>query len=312
MNSLHKTLDNYKKYDVLFADMTWGAGGSTSELTVKLCQEIKNRHGMNPNMHLTCTNMHMEKVDEALATCKESGITNILALRGDPPVGETVWKVTEGGLSCALDLVKYIRGKYDDYFNITVAGYPEGHPNAMTVYEGALDQLTADETIRYSVDKQDDGSQIINVCRDDQFKSEMAYLKEKIDAGASLIITQMFFDVDVFKSFVKACRDYGINVPIVPGIMSISNYAGFKKMIRFCKTRVTKELEERMEALKDDVDGIKAFGVEFGVKMCKELLAFGVAGLHFYTLNTVGVTSAIMEQLGYLPAAVTVTESATA
>lgn len=312
MNSLHKTLDNYKKYDVLFADMTWGAGGSTSELTVKLCQEIKNRHGMNPNMHLTCTNMHMEKVDEALATCKESGITNILALRGDPPVGETVWKVTEGGLSCALDLVRYIRNKYDNYFNITVAGYPEGHPNAMTVYEGALSELSAAESIRYSIDKQDDGSQIINVCRDEQFKSEMAYLKDKIDAGANMIITQMFFDVEVFKAFVKSCRDSGINVPIIPGIMSISNYAGFKKMIRFCKTRVTQELEERMEALKDDVDGIKKFGVEFGVKMCKELLDFGVAGLHFYTLNTVGVTSAIMEELGYLPSAVTVTESAAA
>lgn len=233
--------------------------------------------------------------------CKESGITNILALRGDPPVGETLWKATEGGLSCALDLVKYIKEKYSDYFNVTVAGYPEGHPTAMSVYQESIDGLSEDEQARHSVDVNEDGNSIVNVCLDNQFKTEIDYLKQKVDAGASMVITQMFFDVEVFKCFVINCRAAGINVPILPGVMSISNYGGFKRMIKFCKTRVPKELGEHMEALKDDHEGIKHFGVEFGVKMCKELIEFGVAGLHFYTLNTAGVTTAIMEQLGYLP-----------
>ncbi len=178
-------------------------------MTLKLCQDTKAKFGLNPNMHLTCTNMPAEKVDHALETCKESGITNILALRGDPPVGETVWKVTEGGLTCALDLVKYIRSKYDDYFSITVAGYPEGHPTAMTVYDGAISDLSAAEQNRYSVDVQEDGSKVVNVCRDSAFTTEMAYLKSKVAAGADVIITQMFFDVQVFKDFVNACRAEG-------------------------------------------------------------------------------------------------------
>ncbi len=217
MKSLHKTLDIYNKYDVLFADFTWGAGGSTSDLTLQLCQETKAKFNVSPNMHLTCTNMPKEKVDHALATCKEVGITNILALRGDPPVGETVWKATEGGLTCALDLVKYIREHYQDYFSITVASYPEGHPTAMTVWEGDISELTPAEQGRCSIDTNEDGTKVINVCRDESFTSEIAYLKEKVDAGSDLIITQMFFDVEVFKSFVTACREAGIAVPIIPG-----------------------------------------------------------------------------------------------
>ncbi len=215
VTALYKTLETYQKYDILFADFTWGAGGSTGDLTLKLCQEIKAKFGINPNMHLTCTNMPSEKVDHALETCKETGITNILALRGDPPVGETVWKVTEGGLSCALDLVKYIRLKYNDYFNITVAGYPEGHPTAMTVYDGIISELSIAEQNRYSEDVNEDGTKVINVCRDAAFKTEIAYLKEKVDAGSDMIITQMFFDVQVFKDFVNACRAEGMSMQLV-------------------------------------------------------------------------------------------------
>jgi methylenetetrahydrofolate reductase (NADPH) len=301
VTSLYKTIETYTKYDILFADFTWGAGGSTSDLTLKLCQDLKNRFNLNANMHLTCTNMPIEKVNHALETSKEAGITNILALRGDPPLGQTVWTCTEGGLSCALDLVKYIKGKYDDYFSITVAGYPEGHPTSMTVYDGALSDLTVSEQGRYSTEVNAEGATVINVCRDIAFKTEMDYLKAKVVAGASMIITQMFFDVEVFKTFVNTCRAEGINVPIIPGIMPVANYGGFKRMIGFCKTRVAKELLDQIEVLKDDVEGMKAFGIEFGVKMCRELLAFGVRGLHFYTLNTAGVTVAIMEQLGHLP-----------
>jgi methylenetetrahydrofolate reductase (NADPH) len=109
----------------LFADFTWGAGGSTAELTLDLTLEAKHTHGLVPNMHLTCTNMQLEKIEGALRTCKERGIRNIVALRGDPPAGEDKWTVSEGGFSCARDLVQYIRQHYGDHFCISVAGYPE-------------------------------------------------------------------------------------------------------------------------------------------------------------------------------------------
>lgn len=136
------------------------------------------------------------------------------------------------------------------------------------------------------------------VCKDEDFKKEMEYLKEKVDAGADLIMTQMFFDVQVFKTFVQECRKYGINVPVIPGLMCINAYAGFKKMSKFCKTRVPKELEEKMEYMKDDAVAVKAFGVQFGADVCQELIDFGVDVLHFYTLNLEKVVYGITDALG--------------
>lgn len=300
-----------KKYNPLFVDFTWGAGGSTSTLTVELCKATRETHGLNPNMHLTCTNMDAALIDSALASCKESGICNILALRGDPPLGQDRWTASDNSLTCAADLVRYIQSKHDDYFSISVAGYPEGHPAAMTELPAEeVANLTPSELGRYSKDTKtvpveggEEGATqevpIINVCRDDAFVKEMEYLKSKIEAGAKFIVTQMFFDVEVYGTFVKACRDYGINVPIVPGIMCISNYGGFKRMIKFCKTRVTEEIMAKMEELKDDAEAIKAYGIDLGVQMCQCLQELGAPGFHFYTLNTSHVTIAIIEKLGY-------------
>ena len=115
----------------LYMDMTWGAGGSTSDLTLDLCRNAKERYGMEPNMHLTCTNMEVEKIKQGLDGAKAAGIRNIVALRGDPPAGQDRWEATEGGFACALDLVKHIRENYGDWFCVSVAGYPEGHPNVI-------------------------------------------------------------------------------------------------------------------------------------------------------------------------------------
>ena len=141
VETLNTVITKLKTKTPIFADFTWGAGGSTSDLTVQLCVDAKQKHGMNPNMHLTCTNMDMKKIEVALEQCKAAGITNILALRGDPPVGQEKWEATEGGLSCALDLVKYIKKEHGDYFSVSVAGYPEGHPNNMTTV-ASLEELT--------------------------------------------------------------------------------------------------------------------------------------------------------------------------
>jgi len=204
-------------------------------------------------------------------------------------------------------LVKHIRAHYGDTFCIGVAGYPEGHPTKMTLVEDGIDSLTDAEKARYSIDKSDDGHDIILVCKDKDFEAELDYLQRKVEAGASFIVTQMFFDVDVFFNFVRACRQRGITVPIIPGIMCISNYNGFKKMAKFCKTRVPILLAEGMEATKDNEAEVKEFGFTFIVDMCKNLLHRAVegiseeckvAGLHFYTLNPSALTIRIMDALG--------------
>lgn len=279
------------------------------------------------NMHLTCTNMEKDgdpiaAVKDALEKCHEGGIRNIVALRGDPPHGEEEWKATEGGFTCALDLVKYIRQEYGDEFGIAVAGYPEGHPNAITeLNEGEEAELSETELTRVS---HFDGKSY--VCKDEDFKKEMLYLKEKVDAGAGefiilpkkksisygkkrtsisqflflldVIMTQMFFDVEVFKTFVGVCREYGINCPVIPGLMCINAYAGFKKMSKFCKTRVPQSLEDKMESMKDDKQAVKEFGTKYGAEVCQELIDFGVDILHFYTLNLEKVVYGITDELG--------------
>ncbi|CAN0314060.1 unnamed protein product, partial [Hapterophycus canaliculatus] len=137
---------------------------------------------------------------------QENGIRNIVALRGDPPAGSETWEATEGGFACALDLVKYMRKNHGDYFGISVAGYPEGHPNNIKEV-GWVESLSEAEKARCKVDEDADGKEVVTVCSDADFEIEMAYIKEKVDAGADFIITQMFFDTAVYVSYVKACRD---------------------------------------------------------------------------------------------------------
>jgi len=299
VKSLYEVLEKLNEFEPLYADVTWGAGGSTSDLTLELCKGIKSR-GTLTNMHLTCTNMEVSKIDAALEGCKAEGITNLLALRGDPPAGQAAWTASDANLTCALDLVNYIRRKYpDNYFCIGVAGYPEGHPTKMVALSdpAELAALSPTERARSSVETDETGNKtgVTWVCRDADFSEELAYLKRKVDAGASFIVTQMFFCADVFSTFVAACREVGILVPVLPGIMSISNYGGFRRMTKFCKTRVPDDLERQMESLKDDEAGVKKFGVQFGVDLCRTLVEQGVPGLHFYTLNTSTVTKAIVE-----------------
>lgn len=291
-------MDRMKKaINPLFTDMTWGAGGSTAELTLELATQLHNT-GHVSNMHLTCTNMEKDgdpkkAVHEALTIAKENGIRNIVALRGDPPAGQEEWKAAEGGFTCALDLVEYIREHFGETFGISVAGYPEGHPNAISEIEDPSTMTESEKGRSSSFDGK------VYTCRDEDYKKEMDYLKKKIDAGADLIITQMFFDTATFGQFVKDCRKWGIMCPVVPGLMCINAYAGFCKMTKFCKTRVPESLQAKMDSLKDDAEAVKAFGVEYGIEMCNDLIKIGVEVLHFYTLNLEKVTYGILGGLGY-------------
>ena len=166
----------------LFSDVTWGAGGSTAELTLDIANQLK-KTGHVANMHMTCTNMEKDgdpkkAVHSALQTAKDSGIMNIVALRGDPAHGQEEWTAADGGFTCALDLVEYIRENFGSEFGISVAGYPEGHPNAISLVEDPS-TMTEAEKARSSTD--DEGK--VYTCRDEDYKKEMDYLKKKIDAG---------------------------------------------------------------------------------------------------------------------------------
>jgi methylenetetrahydrofolate reductase (NADPH) len=264
VKNLYARFDRMARFDPMWIDVTWGAGGSTAGKTMEICINAQKYHGLNVMMHLTCTNMPVESLKAALDECKANGICNILALRGDPPAGvnQGEWKQVEGGFAFATDLVKYIRKEYGDYFCVGVAGYPEGHLEATS--------------------KADD----------------MKHLKEKIDAGGDLIVTQLFYDNQEFSNFVADCRKMGINFPILPGIMPVQSYGGFCRMTSLCKTKVPKEITDKLEEVKDDEEKVKTAGVEIAVKQCKELLAAGSPGLHFYTLNLETSVCRIVEAMG--------------
>eukprot|EP00406_Dinophysis_acuminata_P049571 CAMPEP_0179301120 /NCGR_PEP_ID=MMETSP0797-20121207/47391_1 /TAXON_ID=47934 /ORGANISM="Dinophysis acuminata, Strain DAEP01" /LENGTH=818 /DNA_ID=CAMNT_0021010621 /DNA_START=63 /DNA_END=2519 /DNA_ORIENTATION=+ len=296
--NLKKRIVRMKALNPLFTDFTWGAGGSTSELSLQLTATTKNEFGCVANMHLTCTNQSAELCGDALAACKAVGVRNIVALRGDPPRGQEKWTATEGGFTCALDLVKYIRAHHGDYFSVSVAGYPEGHPDRIDVVEGGVGALTPSEARRARIVKDSSGAEIVTVCRDANFEKELAYLKEKVDAGSEFIITQMFLDPQVYLDFVKACRAHGINVPVVPGIMCLNTFGGFERMTDMCKTRLPEGFHERAKAASTSDDAFKAFGVEAGIAMCRALLDGGAPGLHFYTLNLEKVVLGVLLGLG--------------
>lgn len=175
----------------LWIDVTWGAGGSTGDITLDICSHIQNYCGHDVLMHLTCTYMTRDKVKESLDKARELGIRNLLALRGDPPRGATDWVATPNGFNYAVDLVRFIKEEYGDFFCIGVAGYPEVH----------LEATSREDDIRY--------------------------LKEKVDAGADFVITQLFFDNQIFYDWVRDCRLAGITCELLPGIMPILGYDKF-------------------------------------------------------------------------------------
>ena len=174
-----------------------------------------------------------------------------------------------------------------------MSGYPEGHPNVIKKVEAGSAALTASEAKR--VIELEDGTY---VCRDADYAAELTYLKAKVDAGAAVIITQMFFDVEVFLQFVRDCRAVGITVPIMPGIMLVQNYGGFKRMVSFCKSRVPADFAAAIEAAKDDDAAVRALGVRHCADTCRTLAAAGVKGLHLYTLNLEAGMYGVLKELG--------------
>merc|ERR1719506_1122939 len=248
----------------MWIDVTWGAGGSTADTTLSLCETAMDVTGLDVLMHLTCTNVTVDQTRSVLQRCKEKGLCNILALRGDPPANATEWTATEGGFSHAVDLVRFIRKEFGDYFCIGVAAYPEGHIDA------------------------------------ESFDKDLRYYKEKVEAGADFGVTQLFYDTNLYFEFLK--KSHAIGVPksfdVFPGIMPIQSYAGFRRMTGLCKTFIPKSIDEELEPIKDNEAAVKEYGIDLAVRMSKELMAGGCPGLHLYTLNLEKSATAICEKLG--------------
>ncbi len=280
-----------RRLNPLFVSITWGANGSTLSRTLAIASHAQRFACVDVLLHLSCTGLTREQIVQILNMAKSSGIRNILALRGDPPPPKRAWKegdVSGGDCDRAIDLVKLIRKLHGDYFGIGVAGHPEGHPSSA---------------------KCDDGSNT---------SLEMQHLKDKLDAGADFIITQFFYDVDVFLEYVKRCRRIGITCPIIPGIMPIQSYSSLLKMTSFCNISVPNSVLERLETVRHDDEAVKKIGCEIAAEMCRRILVetsslssssaleynidddCSVHGFHFYTLNLERSTTRILASLGAL------------
>jgi methylenetetrahydrofolate reductase (NADPH) len=244
----------------IFVDVTWGAAGSTKALTLTISEYAQKFFGVSVLMHITCYNISVDEMRSILKSAKDAGIKNILALRGDPPRGSMQWSST--GFRRAIDLVKFIRAEYGDYFCIAVAGYPEGHPQS----SGDVER-------------------------------DVNFLKEKVDAGADFVLTQFFYDTSAFISYLNLCRAKGITCPIIPGMMPIQSFSSFKSMTSFCCTKVPEDIIDQLVPIQHDDEAVKAFGIKLCSSMCKTLLAAGVKGFHFYTLNLETSVMSVLREL---------------
>lgn len=250
----------------LTISVTWGAGGSTKEHSLELVGLTQSEYGVDTLMHLTCTNMEQGMVNEALKAAKERGIQNILALRGDPPRGQEQWNPVDQRFKHSIDLVKFIRSspEFSSHFCIGVAAYPDGHTDSLL----------------------------------DDDDAELTFLKEKVDAGADFIVTQLFYDVDRFLQWLKKVQEKGVTVPVIPGIMPIQTYSSFLRLTKLCGTRVPGHIMEALAPISHDDQLVKDYGVMLATDMIRRLTTEGdVPGVHFCTLNLEKSVSRVLERL---------------
>ncbi len=242
-----------------FVSVTYGAGGSTQDASFNLIDYINNKIGLATMAHYTCVNATKEKVSRDLDFFHEKNIENLILLRGDLPKDTETAGTPEGDFNFASDLIEFVEPRGE--FCIAAAGYPEAHPESMSL------------------------------------DTDIQFLKNKVEKGAKFIVTQLFFDNQLYFDFVKKANDAGVNVPIIPGIMPITNFKQIKRFTQLCGASIPKELVEKLEPYQEDLGKTYEIGVEFSIKQSRELLEKGAPGLHFYTLNksraTVDIYSSI-------------------
>jgi methylenetetrahydrofolate reductase (NADH) len=235
---------------------TYGAGGSTRDKTLGIVEQVKRQFGVRVASHLTCVGSTVEQLRGYLTEACSRGIENIVALRGDPPQGETAFQPVEGGLRYASELVTLIRGEFPA-FGIAVAGYPETHQEATTP------------------------------------QADLENLQRKVAAGGHCVITQLFYDNADFFRFRERCQKLGIRVPIIPGILPVTNLAQIQRFTSFCKAKLPGALVAEL-GQKDEADWQFAVGVRWAARQVQELIDAGVPGLHFYVLNKSSATAAVL------------------
>src|SRR5579872_1734317 len=245
--ALMEVVAHLKELQPDFVTVTYGAGGSTRARTLELVARIKNDLHIEAMAHLTCVAHSKTEIRAILDDLANRGIENILALRGDPPKGETAFTPHPDGFHHANELTAEIARS--DRFCIGVAGYPEKHPEART------------------------------------FEEDLRHLRQKVDAGASFVTTQLFFHNDLYFDFVARCRAAGIRCPILPGIMPITNWAQIQRIAGLCGASIPRTLIENMENVQSDMEAVTRIGIDFAARQCRELLQRGAPGIHFYTLN---------------------------
>ena len=257
--NLQRALDSLSTLQPDFASVTYGAGGSTRERTLDIVREIKNGYGIEAMAHLSCVGATADELRRTLDQVRDAGIDNVLALRGDPPAGETEWRPHPGGLHYSTELAGLIANDYE--MAIGAACFPEVHPEAP------------------------------NMAHD------LRFLREKVQAGASFLITQLFFDNQLYFDFVDEARAAGIDVPIIPGIIPITNADQIKRFTQRCGASIPADLHEALDGYADEPDSVLELGVAYATLQCADLLARGAPGIHFYVLNKAPSARAILGAL---------------
>ncbi len=254
---LDRTAQRLKTYAPEYVSCTFGAGGSTLSYTAETIRHLLKQHELDAAPHLSCVGGTRDEIRDLLAQYRELGCRRLVALRGDLPSGMG----HPGDLRYAADLIAFIRAEHGDHFHIEVGCYPETHPQA-------------DDALR-----------------------DLSHFKAKIDAGANGAITQYFYNADAYFHFVDAARRIGVDVPIIPGVMPISNFTQLRRFSETCGAEIPRWIGKRMQAYGDDVASIRAFGAELVAAMCERLIAGGAPALHFYTLNLAKPTGAVLDKL---------------
>jgi methylenetetrahydrofolate reductase (NADPH) len=255
---LDRTAAKLKAHAPEYVSCTFGAGGSTLSYTSETVRHLKHEHGFDAAPHVSCMGGTREEIRELLRLYKALGCKRIVALRGDLPSGMG----HHGDFRYASDLIAFIRTEYGDHFHIEVGAYPETHPQA----EDAL--------------------------------ADLRHFKTKIDAGADGAITQYFYNPDAYFHFVDDVRKLGVTVPVVPGIMPISNFSQLKRFSDACGAEIPRWIGKRMHAYGDDAESIREFGADMVASMCRRLIDGGAPSLHFYTLNMAKPTQSVLARFG--------------
>jgi methylenetetrahydrofolate reductase (NADPH) len=248
MTTLQLHLDELMKFRPSYVTCTFGAGGSTQDRTLEVVAGVRERYKLPVATHLTCVGLASAGIREYLTRAKSRGVENVVALRGDPPRGETAFKPVAGGFSYANELVAFIRQEFAS-LGVAVAGYPETHQEAPSA------------------------------------EVDLENLKRKVEAGADVVITQLFYNNDDFFRFRDRCRELGINVPIIPGLLPVTNLAQIQRIASLCGAKLPAKFVAALDKYADDAEGQFETGVRFATEQTQGLLAAGVPGIHFYVLN---------------------------